>query len=129
MATMRHHIRIARSADDVWAVVSDPLALGSWHKGLDEVTGDSHTRTCRFFDGEATEQIITNDPALRRFQYRIIGGTFVPDNHLATVDVIEDGDDSLVIYSTDVSPDELAPVIDEALAGLVEALKEYLERA
>jgi len=56
------------------------------------------------------EEIVTSDDALRRFQYRIvesnIGSSKGPVSnlidHLATVDVIEGGAGSLVIYSTDV---------------------------
>lgn len=70
---------------------------------------------------------MTNDSELRRFQYRITSGMPV-ESHLGTVDVLDDDAGALVIYSTEVTPDELAdqmgPLIEEGLAGL----KQYLER-
>ena len=47
--------------------------------------------------------------------------------HLGTVDLLADGDGSLVIYSTEVSPDDAKPVFDAAIASGVEGLKAYLE--
>jgi hypothetical protein len=44
------------------------------------------------------------------------------DFHLATVDVLEDGDGALVIDSSDVEPDEVAdamgPLFESGLDGL-----------
>ena len=67
------------------------------------------------------EHVVTNDPLLRRFQYRIVGGIF--REHLGTVDVIElDAEECLVVYGTDAEPPVMALVIGgatgEALAGI-----------
>ncbi len=49
------------------------------------------------------------------------------DHHLATVDVLEDGDGSLVVYGTDVRPDELGETILGAITAGLQGLKEYSE--
>jgi hypothetical protein len=73
------------------------------------------------------EEIVTNDDELRRFQYRIVEGPMPPDFHLGTVDVLEDAGGSLVIYSTDIQPDDAAPILRAALAGALQELKRQLE--
>lgn len=57
---------------------------------------------------------MTVDDELRRFQYRITEGPMPPEFHLGTVDVLPDGDGSLVIHSTEVVPDDAKPVFDDA---------------
>jgi hypothetical protein len=127
MATIRHHARIARPADDVWKVVSDPVSLNDWFPGLSGVTVDGDVRRIPMGDNEIVEEIVTSDDALRRFQYRITGGPMVPEQHLATLDVIEDGDASLVIYACDVKPDDASQFLDPVLAQALDGLKTYLE--
>jgi len=63
---------------------------------------------------------------LRRFQYKITGGLPV-DHHLGTVDLLEDGPNSLVVYSTEITPDELADVVGPSIEGGVQGLKAHLE--
>lgn len=123
MATLRTHLSINRPADDVWSVVSDAGAISAWFPmvATSEATGDR--RTC-VLDGDVPleEEIVTNDAVLRRFQYRITGGGVPVSSHLGTIDVIAQGDSSLVVYSTEVTPDEIAgtlgPAIEDGLRGL-----------
>ena len=39
MGTVRREVRIARSADDVWAVVGDPASMAEWFPGVDRLHG------------------------------------------------------------------------------------------
>jgi len=50
---------------------------------------------------------VTNDPELRRFQYRIVGGGMPVESHIGTVDMREDGGGSIV--STPKSPRTALP--------------------
>jgi hypothetical protein len=127
MATIRHHAHIDRSPDEVWKVVSDAGAISSWFPGIDTSSADGMTRRCSMGDVELVEEIVTVDDALRRFQYRITEGPMALDFHLGTVDVLPQGDGSLVIYSVEVSPDEARALINPAIAGGVEGLKAHLE--
>lgn len=128
MATIRHHAHIARSPDEVWKVVADPGAIATWFPGIGSVTVEGNVRRCSLGPGaELVEEVVTVDDDLRRFQYRIVGGPLPVSFHLATVDVLPDGDGSLVIYSTDVAPDEAKDLIDPAIAAGVRGLKAHLE--
>lgn len=127
MATIRHHIRISRPADDVWKVVSDFGDVGAWFPGVESCTFDGTDRTVGTMGIEIVERMIVNDPELRRLQYSIVDGAMKPDHHLATIDVLEDGSGSLVVYSCDLLPDEAKELIDPVYAGATEALKAHME--
>lgn len=120
--SVRHHVRIGAAADEVWDLVGDPARLPEWFPGVESCTVDGDQRTVTTRSGlPMPEQILTVDPTLRRFQYRIAAPVF--KEHLGTVDVIDLGDDTcLVVYGTDAEPAPLALVIGgaarAALAGL-----------
>ena len=127
MASLRHHVHIAKPADEVWKVVSDPSSVTEWG-GVESCTiGDDGARTIAMNGMEITEAIVTNDADLRRFQYAITAGPMVPEYHLATVDVIETGDETLLIYSTEIKPDEAAPIFAGIVKGAAEGIKSYVE--
>ena len=128
MASLRSTARIARPADQVWEVVSDPAGISAWFPGIEHATAGDGTRSCTLAGGqELQEDVVNVDSDLRRFQYRITGGMPV-EHHLGTVDVLEDGPDrSLVVYSTEITPDALADQMGPAIAGGVQGLKAHLE--
>lgn len=129
MATLRSDITIDRPADEVWSVVSDAGRISEWFPTILTSTASGNGRSCELQGGvPLEEEIVTNDPALRRFQYRIVGGGVPADSHLGTVDVLPlDGGRSLVVYSTEIAPDELAGTMGPAIDGGVRGLKEYCE--
>jgi hypothetical protein len=122
MATVRRELRFDRPAAEVWATVGDPGTIHEWFPGIVDSTVDGDVRTITLGSGVSlTEQIVTNDPVLRRFQYRITGGLF--RQHLGTVDVIGLDDDScLAVYSTDAEPDVMALVIGGASGAALREL-------
>lgn len=130
MATMRRHVRIRRSADDVWAVIADAGAIAEWFPSMTASRVEGDRRWVTLGSGmEAEEQIVTSDDEMRRFQYRMVGAPGVTD-HLATVDVFDLGaDDSLLVYSTDVAPPPLALVMGGAIGEAIESLRDQLEAA
>jgi hypothetical protein len=73
------------------------------------------------------EEVVTNDQDLRRFQYRIVPGVVPVESHLGTIDVIEHGPESIVVYSTEVTPDSFGSTMQATIAAATKALKEHLE--
>lgn len=127
MATLRTHTTIDRPAKEVWDVVSDAGNISAWFPAVKTSSASGSARECELADGSPlSEEIITNDPELRRFQYRITGGMPV-ESHLGTVDVIDNGSNTLVVYSTEITPDSLAGVLGPAVEDGVHGLKEYCE--
>lgn len=128
MASLRFDQRINRSADEVWKVVSDAGGIGSWFGGIESCEVKGQTRTIVLGGGiTLEEEIVTSDDALRRFQYRIVGGALPVQFHLGTIDVLEDGQTARVIYSTDVQPDDLAGLVAPAIEAGLSGLKAHLE--
>jgi hypothetical protein len=105
MASIRHHARIDRTPDEVWKVVSDAGSISIWFPLTEQSLEDDGMRYCSLQGGgKLEEEILTSDDELRRFQYRITAGDMPVEHHIGTVDVLEHGEGSLVVYSTDVTP-------------------------
>jgi hypothetical protein len=96
-----------------------------WFPGVTAVTVEDNIRTLTLAAGlPVFEEIVTLDNRMRRFQYRITGPLPVK-YHLGTMDVIEDGEPGcLLLYSTEISPDPMAFVLD----GVISEGIEYLAR-
>jgi len=131
MGTVRRQVTIHRSPDDVWAVVGDPSTIHTWFPGMADstvtTTDEGMTRTITTDSGlPLPEQIVTIDPILRRFQYRLTSP--IVRDHLGTVDVfaLEDGH-SLVSYGTDCEPEAVALMIGGATGAALHELRRQLE--
>ncbi len=126
-ASVRKEIRIHRRADEVWDRIADPGVIQDWFPGIVASTVDGTTRVITLGSGiSMPEEIITQDPILRRFQYRITVGVF--RNHLGTIDVIDLHDETcLVVYSTDADPRTMALVIGAATAEALVELRDQME--
>jgi carbon monoxide dehydrogenase subunit G len=127
MGTVRRQVRIARSADDIWAIIGNPATISQWFPGIVNATVDGNSRVITTESGiPMPEEIVTNDAIQRRFQYRITAG--IVHNHLATIDVFDLGDgSSLVAYATDCDPDAMALMIGGATGNALFELKRQLE--
>ena len=127
MASVRRHVRIACSADDVWKVIGDGSAIASWSPNIAASPVKGSRRHIDYVAGFSTEEeIVTCDDVLRRFQYRIVEAP-APIDYMGTVDVIEGGEGALVIYSAEIRPDDLAEYTDETIGRGLAGLKAYLE--
>ncbi|MFZ4718401.1 MAG: SRPBCC family protein [Ilumatobacteraceae bacterium] len=127
LGSIRHQVRIHRSADDVWARVRDAAALHTWFPGLTNCTVDGNTRVIHLGSGMAMpEEILVNDDVQRRFSYRITAPIF--RHHRGTIDVIdlEDGT-CLVVYSTEADPRTMALTIGGGTAGALDELQRQME--
>jgi hypothetical protein len=132
MATIRSHARVHRTAEDVWKIVGDPTRIVEWFPGVTEATVEGTSRTLMLKAGlPVHEEIVTLDHHMRRFQYRITGPLPIK-YHLGTMDVIEDGEPGcLLMYSTEISPDPMAFVLDgvisEGIGNLARMLNDHTE--
>lgn len=124
---MRRQVRIERPADRVWPWIGHPDRLATWFPGIESCSVEGDRRTIVTGSGSAlTEQIVTNDPLQRRFQYRL--DLPLLKEHLSTVDVLEVGEHScLVVYGADAEPATLALLIAGAAGNALRTLKGMLE--
>lgn len=125
--SVRRQVRIQRSPAEVWALVGDPARIHEWFPGIVASTVDGPTRVITTGAGNPMpEEIVTDDPIQRRFQYRITSPMF--REHLSTLDVLDVGDGtSLVVYSVDADPSTMALVIGGAAGNAIEHARELLE--
>ena len=127
MATIRETIHIDASPDTVWAEVRDPLALLDWFDGLDGGEMVGNARKIKMGDITITEEIVTVDDDLRRFQYSITEMPIPVEFHLSTIDVLEDGDGTLIVYGVDVRPDMLKDILAPTISGACAGMKKHFE--
>jgi hypothetical protein len=125
--TVRRQTRIARPPADVWELVGNPARIAEWFPGIESATVDGTTRVITTTSGlPIPEEIVTDDPIQRRFQYRITAPMF--REHLSTLDVLDLGDGtSLVTYSADATPSVLALVIAGAAGNALEHVRSMME--
>lgn len=127
MASVRVHTRIAASADAVWKIVSDAGNVADWFPPIAKSEATATTRTMELHNGPVIqEDIVTSDQVLRRFQSSIQSGLPL-ESHLWTIDVLDDGAGSIVVYSADVKPDEVGSMMAGLLSDGLEGLKRYVE--
>jgi len=126
-ASQRRHRVIDVSADRAWAVISRPELLHLWFPGIVGCTVEGSTRTITTGMGlQLAEDLLTNDPLQRRFQYRIAGGVF--REHLASIDVLPLEDDRcVVVYASDADPATMAVILGGAMEGALAELARQLE--
>ena len=128
MATIRETIHISATPDKVWAEVRDPLAVTNFFDALESAEMVGSARKIKMGDITITEEIITVDDDLRRFQYSITEMPIPVEFHLSTIDVLEDGDGTLIVYGVDVRPDMLKDILAPTISGATTAMKQYFER-
>ena len=127
--SVRRQVRIACAPDQIWALVGDPARIQEWFPGIESSTVEGTSRIVVTGSGlPMPEEIVTNDPLQRRFQYRITAPIF--HEHLSTLDVLDLGDGtSLVVYSADADPSTMALVIAGAAGNALEHLRTMMEGA
>jgi uncharacterized protein YndB with AHSA1/START domain len=127
LGSVRFEVRIARAADDVWALAGDPTRLHEWFPGIVSSVVDGRSRLITTGAGlPMPEEILVRDDVQRRFQYRLTVPVF--QFHRGTIDVIDLGDGtSLVVYATDADPRAMALTIGGGTAGALDELRRILE--
>ena len=127
LGSVRHEVRIHRSAAEVWALVGDPARLHEWFPGIVACTVDGTSRVITTGTGlPMPEEILVHDDVQRRFQYRITAP--IVRHHRGTIDVIDLDDGScLVVYATDADPRTMALTIGGGTAGALDELRRLFD--
>lgn len=128
LGSIRHEVRIARPAEEVWALAGDPARLHEWFPGIVACTVDGTTRTITTGTGmDMPEEILVRDDVHRRFQYRVTLPVIA--HHRGTIDVIDLGDGTcLAVYATEADPRTMALVIGGGSKGALDELKRQMEQ-
>ncbi|MDW8804178.1 SRPBCC family protein [Streptomyces scabiei] len=126
MATFRFDTRVAQDPDRVWAVLTDVGMIPQWFPAVQEAHFDGTHRHLTTAEGTLKSLVVTKDDALRRFQYRFVEGMPQPiDFHLGTIDVLPDASGSRVVYSQEILPEALAPIVERAVGEGITGIARY----
>lgn len=127
MADGKAEVTIARSPEDVWALVGRFEGLDEWMPGIDSCEIDGDVRKLQMMGMEIHEQLKDRDEAARRISYSIVKSPMPLEHHLATLTVTAEGDGSRLEWAYEVRPDEMAAAFGPAYEGSVQAVKQQLE--
>lgn len=120
MASVHKQSTINATAEEVWSVVSD-FASGPYRMAPGFVTGsrldDAGDRVVGFADGTVVrERLVASDEEARRIVYAVVDGLdgLVHDN--ASMKVVPEGEGRCrLVWTRDMLPDELSPVMERAM--------------
>jgi mxaD protein len=127
MATAISEIEIARSADDVWAVVGDFGGLAGWMPGVERCTLDGDVRTIEMSGVKIGERLVRRDDDARVLVYGIASGPAPVDHHEATITVTSAGSGSHVTWAVDLEPEAMLALFEQIYQQSLDALKAHLE--
>lgn len=131
MATNRREIPLSAPAQAVWAAIRDfaqvhtRVAPGF----LTKLEMDKGDRVLTFFNGlVARERLVTLDDAAMRLVYTVVEGR--ASHYNACIDVSDAGNEkSRLVWTVDLLPDELGPVIGGMMDHALPFMKKTLEAA
>lgn len=128
MATQRREISLTTSADLVWSAIRDfsqvhTRVAPGFLTALEMRDGD---RLVTFFNGMvARERLVTRDDERRRLVYAVVEGR--ASHYSAAQEVFPAGPDaSRLVWTIDLLPDELAPVVGAMMDQATGAVQKTL---
>jgi len=131
MASIHKDIHVGAAPGDAWEAVRD---YGAVHERLapgfvTDTVLDGDDRIVTFVTGSvARERLIGVDEARRRLVYTVVDGALGAVHHQASVEVVAtDGSHGCrLLWTTDVLPNELAPVVDALMDQGATAIRRAL---
>ena len=132
MATLRRQIALNTNAGAVWSAIRDfgavhtRVAPGFLTKLEIDPKSNGGDRIVTFFNGlVARERLITVDDEDCRLVYAVVEGR--PSHYNAAVQVFPEGDGSRVVWTIDLLPNDLAPVVGDMMDHAAGFMKKTLE--
>jgi carbon monoxide dehydrogenase subunit G len=119
-------IGIAKSPDDVWAIVRDFGGLAGWMPGVEtcRMEGDDD-RVIEMMGMEITERRFASDDAAHQLSYGVVAGAPL-EQHKVTITVAPEGNGSKVTWAVDVD-DAMTEMMGGMYQQALEALKAKAE--
>ncbi len=127
MAEGKAEVTIARTPEDVWALVGQFEGLDTWMPGIDSCEMDGDVRKLQTMGMEIHEQLKGRDESARSISYSIVQSPMPLEHHLATITISPDGDGSRLEWTYEVRPDEMAAAFAPVYDGSAQAVKAQLE--
>lgn len=116
------------SQEAVWAVIGD-VTRSDWVPSVEEITMTNDVRSFTMEGvGEVDERILVCDREKYRLQYSAIKTPSGIEHHLATIQLAPKGDSCLFNWSTEIQPDEYAPIVKQGMEISLQGLKAVLAK-
>jgi uncharacterized protein YndB with AHSA1/START domain len=134
MPDISRSITVARSPEEVWAVIGDPLAVAEWLPMIASARMDGDLRVAAVEGGEITERILEHSDPERYYTYQVVDGPMRLDSYLSKLSVAGDGVGAVVSWECDFEPppgkdkDRIAAGIDKTYESGLASLRGILER-
>jgi ketosteroid isomerase-like protein/uncharacterized protein YndB with AHSA1/START domain len=133
MPTIHKEVTIARSPDDVWALLGDLAAVTAWVPGIASARLDGTRRICTTTEGTEIHEEIEVDDARRAYAYTQPVHPLAFQESRGTLAVTGKGADSHVAWAAELQfadpgqEPQLLPVLEQGYAAALEGLKRRLE--
>lgn len=133
MTTIIRQTVIDIAPAEAWAALRD---FGALHQRLAVgfvttcTLDEPDVRAITFANGAAVkERLVGVDDAARRLAYTVIESDLGFSHHSAAAQVVEDAEGTLFVWTTDVLPDDQAPVVAGLMEAGLTAITSTLERS
>lgn len=133
MASLRREIRLERNPGEVWEAIRD---VGAVHERLARgfvvdttLEADPAARVVTFANGAVVRELIVDvDHDRRRLAYAAVEGPLGSTHHNASFEVVDEPDGgTLLVWVTDVLPDDVAPAVEGMMDQGVAAMQRTLD--
>jgi ketosteroid isomerase-like protein/uncharacterized protein YndB with AHSA1/START domain len=133
MPTIRKSVTIARSPEDVWALLGDLTAVTQWVPGIVGARVEGSRRICTTVEGAEIHEVIELDDARRKYEYTQPVHPLGFNASRGTLAVTGNGAGSHVAWDAELEFAEpaqeaqLLPLLEQGYAAALEALQGRLE--
>ncbi|WP_394820671.1 SRPBCC family protein [Pendulispora albinea] len=132
MASIRKEVVINARPESIWSAARD---FGALHRRLvpgfvTDARLDGDARIVTFSNGAvARERLVDLDDETRRLAWTVVESPFGLEHHNGVLQIFDEGEDqSLVVWTADLLPNDPASTIDGFMERGLEVMKRTFER-
>jgi carbon monoxide dehydrogenase subunit G len=118
--------KINASPEAVWAMAGSFDGVDKFFPGIESFRLEGDDRIIGMFGLEVRERLLSRDEEAMALEYSVVDGVPI-ESHKARVSVAADGDGSLVTWSYDVQPEEMAPIFGQTYTGALDELAKHFD--
>jgi hypothetical protein len=127
MTTIIRRVPVAAGTAQAWEAIADPARVDELFTFLGPTTVRGDHRTCSLGDqGLLEELLVATDAHLKRVAYSITSSPFGFVHHHASMEIVDDPEGAVLVWTTDFLPDGLRetiePVIDLGVSSILSVL-------
>jgi hypothetical protein len=129
MEKIKFEEELPYSPAEIWKVVGN-VTRADWVPSVDAISLQDSIRTFVMEGvGEIQEKILLCDNENHRLQYSAIKTPSGIEHHLATIQLTPIGNSCLFSWTTEIQPDEYAPIVEQGMKISIERLKTVLAQS